>query len=122
MKNHIQTTTSGKFRVRLYRNGITYGGQHDEYEAAEKERDALLKQLKKKSKRVDLDPKWHKKQLATLPPFTKLTGIQRTKYGYSVKLSRAVGIVYGRHYSGEKALLEAVAARDALTLQYPLTR
>ncbi len=120
MKNHIQPTTSGKHRVRIYRNGITYGGQHDTYEDAEKERDALLKQLKKKSKLTD--PKWHKNQLATLPPFTKLTGIQRTKYGYSVKLSRAVGIIYGRHYSGEKALLEAVAARDALTLQYPLTR
>lgn len=64
----------------------------------------------------------HRRQLSLLPEGTSLRNVFRKTNGYVVQLRRGKTDVYGGHFGGPDALVQAVARRDELEVLHPTTR
>lgn len=118
------TFRNGRYRARIKRNGVwhTRPPRVNAKDAISdlRELNALYPHIRKVRPGAREINRAHKEQLATLPRYTKLTGIYRGPSGYIVKLTRRRGeVLYGGHY---KLLLPAVQRRDELELLHPLSK
>ena len=118
------TFRNGRYRARIKRNGVwrtrpprvNFKDARDDLH----ELNTLYPHIPKVRPGAHERSRAHKAQLATLPRYTRLTGIYRGPSGYTVKLTRRRGeVFYGGHFP---LLLDAVKRRDELTLQHPLTK
>jgi len=108
----------GRFRIRRKIGDKFYSSYH----ASREEAEAAAAALPVAPRKAPFGLAEHKKQVESLPPFTSLRNIRRSASGYAITITRGTTMLYGGHFSGPKALLEAVAKRDALEAKYPTTR
>lgn len=125
----ITQPSTGGYRVRLMRQGVWHTLPVTETLAeAVAAMEALKETLGPRGKRPrSLPTGWdrevdHSRQRVALGRGVSLRNIHRTGFGYTVKLTREHGQIYGGHFTGPDALAAAVARRDELEDLHPKTR